>query len=106
MIYQKNNETIFKRERFDLDANNYVYLRELSFQELYKYQQHTPGVNEVPLDSVCDCLARCIVNEQGEPIFTDADDCKANLNVGMSVLQAMQKKVFNMSDIGVEKKDA
>lgn len=101
-IFNRNNNKplVLRRVRFDLDADTYINLRELSSQELLHYQQ-TIGNKEVSnLDFIYDLVARCAVDDEGLPIFKDAGDVKDHFNVGLSTLVSAQQTVMNLSGIG------
>src|SRR6266404_3152798 len=97
--WTKGRKPTLKRVRFELGDDCYTYLRELSCQELLKYQETMGKDDSESASFLYDVLSKCICTEDGAPIFSDVDDCKAGLDLGLSAMIAMQKKVFEVSGI-------
>jgi hypothetical protein len=98
-LFNKTKKTKLKSQRFDLDTDTFVMLRELTCQELQHYQKHKPNEDSQSATFLFDVLSKVMVDEVGMPIFQDAADCEANLDVGLSTMLAMQKVVFDLSGI-------
>jgi hypothetical protein len=89
--------TTHKVERFDL-GDDYVMVRELTSKDFLELEAKYPAGNEAKVfDVVCDLLSRCIVDDDGSPLFTDGDDLQANFPVGLSTIWALRDKVDAMS---------
>jgi hypothetical protein len=98
-LFQAGQKPTLKQIKCDLGNDTFVYLRELSAQELIELSKHK-DVNE--LDELYANLAKCIVDEAGQPLFESKDHLQKDFTVGMSVLLDLGRKLKEVS--GLEKK--
>ena len=93
-----------KRAKFNLDKENYVWLRELTAAEFRHYLDTMGERDTSDKDFLFDVLSKTLVDDNNTPLFADTSDLKANLNVGLSTLQAMQEQVLKLSGVTAQKK--
>ena len=102
-IYRKSSKPIgLKTERFDLDKDNYIVLREIGSIDVLAFQARHKDLSN-GYEIACDMLSRCIVDEIGEPIFKDGADVGDNFNVGISTFWAIHKRLFAISGLDAPK---
>lgn len=104
-LFQKGQATplALKRIRFDLGNETYINLRELSAQELMTYQENMGDKPTSNADFVYDLIATCACDDQGNKLFDDRADVKANFPVGLSTMIEMQNAIMRVS--GIEQKN-
>ena len=55
------------------------------------------------MDFVFDLLSKCVVDDNGKPLFTDAADVQDHFGVGLSTLVDVQKKIMALSGLDIPK---
>jgi hypothetical protein len=103
MLFVKGNPLPLKRVKYDLGNDTHVFLRELSSAELIAHQDNHGDKDHKDMDTVFELLSKCIVDDAGAALFTNAGDVKDHFNIGVSHLQAMQDVILDISGIKVPK---
>lgn len=84
----------------------YVVVQALTSNELLglqdKYGKNPDSSN---VGFLFDVLALSLVDDSGAPLFTDAADCKAGLNVSIPVLESLFETTFRLSGIETKEKN-
>jgi hypothetical protein len=110
MIYSKSNAKPLglKVEKFDIDPNTHVNIREIAATDILyyqgKYKDEDKGFNVFLY--ACDMLAHSIVDDEGNQIFDDEQDVAKNFKVGTSTLYAMQAKIYDLSKAPIRGDDS
>ncbi len=98
-LFKRGTPLGLKRERFNLADDCYIWLRELSSQELLHYQKMMGDKETTNLDFIYDLLSKTALDDDGNAIFTSGNEVKDGLTVGLSTLVAMQEKVMELSGL-------
>src|ERR1700722_18525662 len=103
-LFKKGEASLpLKRIKFDLGNETYINIRELAAQELIDFQKRH-GEKEINnADFLYSLVATCACDDNGQPLFTDVEDVKANFGIGISTLVEIQEAIFKVSGINAAK---
>ena len=103
-LFHKGGKALaLKQVKYDLGNDTYVNVRELSATELVHYQTKMGDKDTSNMDFVFDLLSKCVVDDDGKPLFKDATDVKDHFGVGLSTLVDLQKKIMALSGLDIPK---
>jgi len=87
-------------------AESYVNIVPITSRDLLELQA-TNGKegNTSNIDFTFDLLSRCLVDDDGNRLFADADECKSTLNLPMPTLEDIAATIFKASGLDYKKVD-
>jgi hypothetical protein len=93
-----------KTFKFELGNDTYINLRELSLQELRHFTEGGDKNKDTKnVEFLYNLLSKCILDDDGKPLFDGPDDLKNTFDVGLSTLVAIQKAIMAQSGLNDEK---
>lgn len=100
-----------KREQFPLPQYGegaYVIVQALGSMDMVQLQEkHGSGPQQTSnLGFGYERLAKCLVDDNGAPLFQDAAEVKAGMNVPLEVLTALIDKASEVSGLHVDRDEA
>jgi hypothetical protein len=101
-LFHKGQKPNLKRVKFNLSEDCHINLRELSAQELINLQDSAKSDNP-NMDHVFKLIAVSACDDDGKPIFDDAEDAKQNFSIGSSMLSDISKAIVSVSGLDEKK---